>query len=1336
MGLILTILLAFVLSIFGAGYLTGRAVTRRRAARDQRTGGSLASAYDQGYRRGASDAASPTGTVPVPDHEPSAHAVAAPQPPAPHPSDAPGGTTGPPAWSAGALASAAATRPATTSAGRAVPPDHAPGAYTPVAPAAEEHAVPPDHAPGTYTPVAPTPEERAAQRAARDLRTINIALYSASLLLVAAGGLFIGAAVPGAARAATIVVVVALFYVSGLVLYTRLPRLQPAAVAFTGTGLALLPVAGLLFGVLTGQGPLAWFATALIGTAAYLVAAVRLQSRVVAFLTLPFFLSIALSSVSLLGGALVWYFTSSIGVAALLAGLLRLAPRWLPDVVSRAVVDTHRFLAPAALVASLLLGDLLGEADRAQLWIVATAYYAALVAFFDVRRIQHFYALRLVVSIATVLTAWAADSSAGWGSLLLAGCLALQIAGLLAVPGRARMFLDGPRPPVADGPGVVPRRNSLYSIDILATFAILSLAAGAAVLTSIRPMVTGSEPDALLPMLLVLVTGMGVAVRCGGMLELLVLPGVLLSAMTRWEDPWRTETVLALTIGYLLARAVRSTGRRRERFVLAARGALTALAPIAVLVHLQPPLVPPRQIGEFAGLALLMALSANQLVEVLRWRRRSPSVYSTWVVCGASGLSLASAVALASGAETSTIAAVGLWICVVAGCTTSLVLPLAEATPHVPPAAGTHDPATPAATGPADVVRGGPLRQASAGGVHRAGAPAVPGALIEAIGPASLAVAAVAGVGADFGFRSYEVLLVVAVAYGALMARRAHDTLRRGAYLLAVQLSVTTLTATVSADLDLSVHAVFAVMAVSVALQELVRVVLRSRFRRVGLQGSSAWLSIGLLATLPLAYPVFGDPDVQLDVIALHLILLGVVSAVLFLVQRKDGTAYPALYAGAALIAVLSADLGFERAGYLPVAPLPEPVAALIAVACAVALVVVRARSSAARLRMPSRVGVGLFGVESILFAFTDGAGWDRVVVTAAVAAICFTLAQREAVAGLDAGGAVAVIVAATAFVDQVDRVTGAALGPDAMRLLGGAVLAAALLQLARVFLPGEDEDELRYRILGGMALGWTAGAAVLAMPADGTAVAGSAVLAAVAVLGAWEVRARIRPLYCEAAFLVVVLSAQRVAWLILDGIVFFWAAQWGVISLALLSAWSFTRGAPRRGPLWLAASAAVLSATGLMTVAGGTTEARIWALCGHVALLAAGVALSRRLFSLWGAVGIALALLWFLRGFTFLLLTVAALLLLAFAVWKLNRQGQGPATGAHAGPGSPGDLPRSGPRVSVVVGDTEADGARPPLSGTYPPAGAGVGDTLQQAAPDQGTEAPHDPGAVPRPGQ
>ena len=82
--------------------------------------------------------------------------------------------------------------------------------------------------------------------------------------------------------------------------------------AFTGTGLALVPVIGLaLYSFVWQNGPAAWLATSLIGTLAYIAAALRLESRVLAYLSLTFLVSTAWSGMAVLGAALVWSFVDA-----------------------------------------------------------------------------------------------------------------------------------------------------------------------------------------------------------------------------------------------------------------------------------------------------------------------------------------------------------------------------------------------------------------------------------------------------------------------------------------------------------------------------------------------------------------------------------------------------------------------------------------------------------------------------------------------------------------------------------------------------------------------------------------------------------------------------------------------------------------------------------------------------------------------------------------------------------------------------------------------------------------------------------------------------------------
>ena len=246
--------------------------------------------------------------------------------------------------------------------------------------------------------------ERELTRAKREQQSINVTLYVASLLLVAAGSLFIGTGLPAPLRFAGVCTITALFYLAGLVLHGRAPRLKPAAVAFSGTGLALIPVAGLAMDTLVLENaPLAWLTTSAVGTAAYAVAAVRLESRVLVYLSLSFLATTACSGVAVLGGALVWYFTALIGVAASFTVLAILQPRWLPPLYLRPLAQLHPFIVPAVAIGATIVPLVLGRGDYARVMAMCGCYFAvtSLAPGTQARTLQ-FLAARLSLTVAAV----------------------------------------------------------------------------------------------------------------------------------------------------------------------------------------------------------------------------------------------------------------------------------------------------------------------------------------------------------------------------------------------------------------------------------------------------------------------------------------------------------------------------------------------------------------------------------------------------------------------------------------------------------------------------------------------------------------------------------------------------------------------------------------------------------------------------------------------------------------------------------------------------------------------------------------------------------------------
>lgn len=421
------------------------------------------------------------------------------------------------------------------------------------------------------------PQESAAHRAARkekrDRQNINITLYVASLLLVAAGALFVGTSLPEVLRFAGVLAITALFYAGGLVLHTRAPRLRPAAVAFAGTGLALIPVAGLaLYSFLLHDAAGAWLVTSFIGTVAYVAAAVRMDSKILAYLSATFVVSTAWSGISVLGGALAWYFASLIGIAVLLALLALTRPRWMPAVFLKPLMNLHPFMVPAVAVAVTIVPLLLGKGEYAFIMFLCGAYFALMAAVSQSRfRIAQYYGARVSLTVAAAAGTWAASESLPWALLTGVALAALQsvllASGLNVVP-----------PALL---GSAERQRS----DALGTFGLqllLTLLWGAATLfpAAVDPTV---DVPVWVPLVLALLTGMALAVGLGGVAEWAPVPALMLAAaFGDRAGNWTPVGLLLLVALFWVVRSLPRMEPLRPHFVLAARIAVTVAVPAVV----------------------------------------------------------------------------------------------------------------------------------------------------------------------------------------------------------------------------------------------------------------------------------------------------------------------------------------------------------------------------------------------------------------------------------------------------------------------------------------------------------------------------------------------------------------------------------------------------------------------------------------------------------------------------------------------------------------------------------------------------------------------------------
>ena len=281
------------------------------------------------------------------------------------------------------------------------------------------------------------PTAMAAKKLTRETQNINITLYVASLLMVAAAALFVGSSLPVAARLMGVWLGTVLFYGAGLLLHSRTMKLKPAAVAFTGTALAIIPFAGVAtYNLGFPDAPAVWLATSLIGTVAYIYAAVRLRSRLVVYVSMAFLLSTAWSSVAILGAALAWYFTALIIFAALLGLIGRLLQRRgsvsiagsASNLYARVFAELGPWFAPVGLVGSLVLGLALNAADHALVLVAGTFYYAVMTVTSNKRYSRYNYVgFRLSLTLAAPFLGWMIQPEPVWAAAAFTTALALQL---------------------------------------------------------------------------------------------------------------------------------------------------------------------------------------------------------------------------------------------------------------------------------------------------------------------------------------------------------------------------------------------------------------------------------------------------------------------------------------------------------------------------------------------------------------------------------------------------------------------------------------------------------------------------------------------------------------------------------------------------------------------------------------------------------------------------------------------------------------------------------------------------------------------------------------------
>lgn len=1256
-----------------AGWWAGRRALRRPAAGGVGTGESssaqraaLARAWQEGYDAGSGTSAR-TFPVTVPAAAPAAGAPAAPESQ---------GTAG----FAGGPATALLGHPSGPSANiHTGPPETEPE----VAP-----GVPPLGPPrGSWEP---RPREHDPER--RALRNINITLYVAAMLLVAAASLFIGISFPAGAKFAGLALLTAGFYAGGLVVHAGSDRLRPAATAFTGTGLALIPVTGLAFYLLvSGNAATTLLTTSVVGTAAFVYAAARLQSRVLAALSLTFLVSTAWSGGAVLNRGLVWYFMFTMLLAAAATAVAYARPRWLTNIYVRAFTTAHRYVVPATLAVALLLPGVLRTRDYLLLTLAATAYYAAVSFAGPAReRLANMYAGRAGAVAATAyLTAELGADTTGVARTVAVLLLFQGLAVVLYRGHYTRLLSAEPRPGWT--------RPGWTRAGWIRAEALLLFAAG--MLFALAGNERGLADAASDPVwwsfnwTLLVAVALGVVAGARGGVSFLWVPLVAGAAvlLEPWDPlPWRQSLVLSLALALTVGAVARVQDRAEAR-------TLTTQAQNVVVRVLLP--VALASVAASAAWAWAWASVSTGRVGVadgeLRW---------WWTAFGVAWLagSVAAAFRLRAARTRAPFVEAALLSVGVAAAFVAVVM---------------------LAPGPQGMLLGTVVAVALVSatlvlGVRGRVAPARHGGTgrgwVRGSGHAVGALGLAGAVALSGGFRTewaLEAVFAAGLAYCCVRAGSPGRPWDRGAYAAAGQLFLTFCALHIADRFDADIHATVAIATVTLAAGQVARLQLtggsgsrgggargageqgaealgagargRGRFgggaaRGIGLNKVMGWSAFGVLLLTPFAYwlgtgswgggvfgrLVGGGSGADRASLLVQLLCLGVFGVFWWLrgatprtavAHRWTVLAVPVAAAGIAVVP--SANTGMRVGGWLPADLWGPQVAIALLVAMGAAAIVHEGRDRGGSYRWQRAAAAAGFLATALAVAPTEP-GW-RAATLFAVAAGFAVFAHTSGAAWLLLGTAAALPAALNAGTLQVLWLPDNGSVTDEALAMSAALVAAGLFLYATRW--AWSGGHARYAALGGLADVVLGGALAQGEPFP-LDVIGLALISAAAVAAVFEAPAGRRVAPAEAAFLLVAACAQR-SWWIVDGpLGYFWVAQYWVVVLALVAGYHFAvrdAGRGRRGTAYLCVAAAVLTATGPTTLFADGFAEQAWTICGHAALLAFGLLSNRRLFVVWGAVGVGLAVLWYLRGFTFLLLLFVALALIATAVWRLTRIGR-----------------------------------------------------------------------------
>lgn len=1191
----------------------------------------------------------------------------------------------------------------------------------------------------------------------RALRNINITLYVAALLLVAAASLFISFALNPSAKIIGLGIVTAGFYAVGLIMRDRSQRLRPAAAAFTATGLALLPMTGFAYYMLLPSNPgLVWLVTSTVGTAAFMYAAGKLQSKVIAAVGTTFLVSTAVSCGAVLNRGLVFYFLFSMLLASVITVVGIRRPKWLGNIYLQSFLAAHRFLVPGILLASFISFSIMRALDYGWLFAATAAYYAISLSLAKIsERFWYLLAARAAAISSLVAFLVHAEISASTGVQIVATAFAVQA---VAVAFCARQYtgafqLNAKVPP-------------LEAWALLGTAALCAVAQFDGIFSA-GDLLPGA-PDIgfnwALPLVLVCATL--TAYKLGGSLAWTPLGvGLLGISESGAFASGRLATLLgaALLITWWLARRAEDSNGAKLKLAVRITSPVFAAtlfgfaatgwswSPRASLFRGY--LVGDGPVARDSDVAGLFGFTIAVLAQVL-WAvlllRRNRAVASTQEnersvstmpvaesAVFAGGLLIASLTTAGVGAmfgqeRLANLAGSGWstefwlgtdWSRVLIWLVFGVGLLGATAVLGTKPIAGS----TAGTPGQAGLAAGGVrvLGQGSRLLVHLGGV-----------------ITMLAGLTLGAGMEPkwlIELLAILALAYTISRLLSFDSTVPGIFYAVFAQLLFSATAWHIADRFSMDWHGQLALFALTTTVPQTARLLAGEHIASIKSSRIQSFLNVGTLAALAVVPVVYLGSGSGLSTagfydqaaLLIQFLCLLVVSALVARGHQSSPVYFNSsgLLAGLAVLGIILAPtLGdhLRIGGWLP-SPLWANAVAGVALAFLVAALlyaeVLNLRGSGYRLLRGMLVVLYL----GTYFALAQdlGQGW-KIAAGLLGSAAAITFATTLGLPLIVGGAVLFLLYAVSHGLDWFRDAAGIIGGQPQNSMLLFSVVALVLL-IAAIFGGRFSGEKVPLDAMLKQSSGWSpsharvlfsaalllvalAGLAGLADDTKSMVYLGTLLLVvSMSAASALEFPTGQRELASEISALVTAGAIQRCLWVAADGLGFFEVAYYWFVVIALMAAYEFYRKREDRGVFIMATATAVLSLTGLATIVTSTLGEQLVVLLSFSALMIFGLLSNRRLFTLWAAIGIGAAVLWFLRGYTFLLLLLLAAGLIALALWRLGKMNKNPANqhNASAGWQPPGQLPVIGAGPETQKDDANID----PATDAGPTRGGGPGE-------------------------